>query len=1356
MNNNLNNDLFINPTKLFTNKIWNENIIKNYDQGLNNLNSSFNENLILKPKTITEYDIGRSYDNYFKKEYFGIKSLKKITNIDKYNNTADNIFINELNNINSLQFKQNPNKYNEIISTSLYKYSLDLSENDLNIDILDNNTEFVIDYHNSEYKNEDPVIENPKVLNNTLIFYSDKIIKNPQFLSLIVKKNHTITKFKDYGTIYSCILNDNLNITDKFNDKKNIKLYYNTFPIEIINYNDSTNNIQFISNDTIELELNDFIKVEQQVGLEYFTIIDYSGNNVSKLNFIGNDPSSFYDASLNNYININYIDYKIYYNIDDDYYYINEDITSTFDLTTVLNKKIITNKLYNIFKFSYISTINDSIYKYFEIEIDTPLNTLNHGDNNYSIKNITNTLSNFTLINSSKLGIYYNVSNTIGNLVNYILIHSYNFNESNNYIVKAITNSNIYMYNINEYFTVYDKDNTYLKLYDGTYDNFDTSGNYYSYTSNIVFNENNLIQFTNDIKNDETTLNTYGVNVIKVSNLTDIKKVLYKNGRIQIHLQLPTGFWTNSYITVTSIDYNDITNITDGVYITNSDYNLELSKIVLKYNDNEIYNDITDGLNGSFYVYNYNSISYLYFETDSIELSSFYSNLFTIDYLQFTQTFYSSKEYLIGNINDFENVDTSGNYIYIPDQSGNIFFTDIYSKINQTSYDYYLMYDGSGEQTFIKLDIANIYYNNQLVIEMTDTHSILDTNYYLFLKLKDIDINKEIYHYMYNIETNDNIVEHNINDYFVPQLKLYDSDIKEITYKNEYRCNISDVDGSDSDLINTIDTLNFINVKVNNKLELCQVVVLYKDASDSDLIDYELVIGTNANILENTNYQVYSLDYTFNDILTFTKNSFMYNDAKFQKYNSKTDFNIFVRNEFVSSVYTKDSSSNIINLTDFNYYVNFKNQELILKNESYNDVGMKKIDDIYTDTVSEVTNTFDAKWDADTGVKLFNTIEFIIDNEVVEKLDHHVYKILYNYNYTIYKEGMFKMLNGLKYNNDNNLYFYVPLNFFFSTNSAVLPVCAMKNSNIKIKFYANKLENLVTNYSSNYTITKKVKPEMDIYYETIHLDNELVKKFSEKHYYLAQVSNIYSTKYLTELNNNIHLNINALVKDIFFVVDGNNTIKSVERDNIYTNYLSDYNDFINGASKVYSENYKLFTRINNEIVDGSIRINTIENNNILSNYDIKFILYIDEKYLNYIDEDLNNIATSYSNKITILTLYFLKNYKNKTNYKLDNGIINNINIKLNGHHLINDSGKYFNSVLPYMKGYRLLDNYYVYSFGYDSKAKQPNGYLNMSKIEDIYVNTTIDNTDSIKTLNTYTREYKILSIENKKCKVLKT
>ena len=46
------------------------------------------------------------------------------------------------------------------------------------------------------------------------------------------------------------------------------------------------------------------------------------------------------------------------------------------------------------------------------------------------------------------------------------------------------------------------------------------------------------------------------------------------------------------------------------------------------------------------------------------------------------------------------------------------------------------------------------------------------------------------------------------------------------------------------------------------------------------------------------------------------------------------------------------------------------------------------------------------------------------------------------------------------------------------------------------------------------------------------------------------------------------------------------------------------------------------------------------------------------------------------------------------------------------------------------------------------------GVLILKNIEDIYINTILENTDCIKTLYIYTKEYKFFNIENDKCKIL--
>ena len=92
------------------------------------------------------------------------------------------------------------------------------------------------------------------------------------------------------------------------------------------------------------------------------------------------------------------------------------------------------------------------------------------------------------------------------------------------------------------------------------------------------------------------------------------------------------------------------------------------------------------------------------------------------------------------------------------------------------------------------------------------------------------------------------------------------------------------------------------------------------------------------------------------------------------------------------------------------------------------------------------------------------------------------------------------------------------------------------------------------------------------------------------------------------------------------------------------------------------------------------------------------MINLDEKYLKYINEDLNNWTNKFSQKISLITLYFEKIYRNKVIVS-DTDIIDTINIRVNGVDLLSaQSAKYFNNLLPNIKGYQLLDGYYMYSF----------------------------------------------------------
>ena len=141
-------------------------------------------------------------------------------------------------------------------------------------------------------------------------------------------------------------------------------------------------------------------------------------------------------------------------------------------------------------------------------------------------------------------------------------------------------------------------------------------------------------------------------------------------------------------------------------------------------------------------------------------------------------------------------------------------------------------------------------------------------------------------------------------------------------------------------------------------------------------------------------------------------------------------------------------------------------------------------------------------------------------------------------------------------------------------------------------------------------------------------------------------------------------------------------------------------------------------------------------------------MYLDEKYLRHINEDLNDTNMIYSQKLTILILYFTKIHYNNINI-IKKHIVNNISIKVNGINLIQKlPSSYYNNVIPYLKGYKLPDDYYMYSFSYNSLEEQPNGMLNLKNIKDlqIYSEQNIVNKNISMKLCTY--EYRILKIQN--------
>jgi hypothetical protein len=183
------------------------------------------------------------------------------------------------------------------------------------------------------------------------------------------------------------------------------------------------------------------------------------------------------------------------------------------------------------------------------------------------------------------------------------------------------------------------------------------------------------------------------------------------------------------------------------------------------------------------------------------------------------------------------------------------------------------------------------------------------------------------------------------------------------------------------------------------------------------------------------------------------------------------------------------------------------------------------------------------------------------------------------------------------------------------------------------------------------------------------------------------------------------------------------------------------------------DNY-IYTIIDAEIKSNSYRYQLLKNHMIIGKYDTRFAMYLDQKYLQYIDENLNDKNLKFSNKLTLLTLYFTNIYMNDS-VKTNIDAIDNLNILVNGKEIQPKLFADFNNlVVPYMKGYTLPDGYHLYSFAYDSLSSQPNGFAFMKRLKDFLIYSKQNNYMNEYKMKICAKEYKFIKIENNKAVIL--
>jgi hypothetical protein len=651
--------------------------------------------------------------------------------------------------------------------------------------------------------------------------------------------------------------------------------------------------------------------------------------------------------------------------------------------------------------------------------------------------------------------------------------------------------------------------------------------------------------------------------------------------------------------------------------------------------------------------------------------------------------------------------------------SDNIIIADIPNDFYyNSSYNYYI----NDTNTPVTLNITN-----NLVITIDDISSVvINSNIILIEERKYLSgkfkIKKPIYNNLVQIDLTKDYNPQNKSSVFNNYISIFDQNISGGIFNYIYYYNFSIT----KDNINFTD---YIYLIFNNKTYKLRIIMIQKNENV-----YNIKLGSNDLFEINQQYNIYTE--SADNILTITLNVDNTNLIK-TEYLQNIDINtiqLYVNNNL--SNYEKDK-----NITKNDYIIFTKYSDILMSNNSYKNVGFNKDINSAVPKTTIIKEYKDVEFVEDLAYKFFKLIEFTINNKTLEKLDYDCLKLLFSF----YYDKSIDINNLFKVKKIDNFYeFHLILPFFFTIrNTDALPLYMLQNENIKIKFQTDKLKNLINpNQYNNFKISEKVKPIIEYYYTYNNMKHNELEKIDRQ---LIETMYVYQT---IILNKRIEYNVVKIKSKIkeFFIAIKNKVVKTTyEYDNWYSLYLSKYEKYKNKSNiSIYEiEDYYIFKLIDDEIDNNSNRVSQIKNHPFLNKFDIRYVLYIDEKYLNYINENLNNLTLPFSNKITVLVLYFKNNYiNNKIETKVD--LIKNIQFELNGMALKSESFRYFGNVLPYYNGENIDDDYLLYNISFNALEEQPTGFFCCSDNMYFGIKTVLNVTDEPVFIKLITKEYKYL------------
>lgn len=440
-------------------------------------------------------------------------------------------------------------------------------------------------------------------------------------------------------------------------------------------------------------------------------------------------------------------------------------------------------------------------------------------------------------------------------------------------------------------------------------------------------------------------------------------------------------------------------------------------------------------------------------------------------------------------------------------------------------------------------------------------------------------------------------------------------------------------------------------------------------------------------------------------------------------------------------------------LQNFNQTFNFNKKltcnlskigDLLL--DTYIYVKISNINEYIDENTNKINKNVKFAWAKKLGFALINKVELEIGGIVIDTLYGDWINIWYELSTDFEKKNLDKLIGNTKdiysySSKKNSIELYIPLFFWFKHHSLALPLIAIKYQNININVSINDKKSIC-----NIGPTNSIKIKEDIIY---FKENELLYQL---------VNNIESLALFLNYDNETNMLYYINIKNKFLIPSYNDNLDNFKIIGKTSNYTVNPIENLNIIDYDY---------------DYNINVNDIK---LLTNYaflDIKEKKFFENNSHNYLINITQNCLFStkinknllfklnfHNSSNTLIWLCKLKYNQNLDiyNYLYENDYIINKSTILFNNIDINkiNNNKYFNIINPLNNKNNIPNKgINLYSFSLNNNIIQPNGSINMSTINDIYLKLDFD-----KLLNEdidlicFNKVYNILSIKNGICSLL--